>query len=76
MRIDRFARKSGIGYQTFGWLGLLVLLVVALLVVLPASAAAGQPVTSGVVTWTGKGGDERWSNPANWDSGRVPGPTD
>lgn len=25
-----------------------------------------------VVAWTGAGGDSRWSNPANWDSGTVP----
>ena len=28
-----------------------------------------------VMTWTGSN-DNRWSNPRNWDSGRVPGPSD
>lgn len=27
------------------------------------------------ITWTGAS-DARWSNPANWDSGRVPSPSD
>jgi hypothetical protein len=28
------------------------------------------------LTWTGNGGDNRWDNPANWDTGRVPGKND
>jgi hypothetical protein len=32
--------------------------------------------TAAVVTWTGDQDHHRWSNPGNWDGGRVPGPTD
>ncbi len=29
--------------------------------------------SAGTIEWTGGGGDGRWNNPANWDSGTVPG---
>ncbi len=42
-----------------------------------------QPICRGAVqatgvghVWTGDGADDRWSNPANWNSGRVPEPGD
>ncbi len=35
-------------------------------------AAHGLP--NGTVTWTGNGGDQRWGNPLNWDTGAIPGP--
>jgi len=28
------------------------------------------------ITWRGDGGDQNWSNPANWEDGIVPGPFD
>ncbi len=39
--------------------------------VVGVGAASGQ-----VVTWTGNGLDNLWSNGANWDTGSIPGPTD
>ena len=40
-----------------------------------ALLAAGA-VQAQDVTWTGAGGDDRWSNPDNWAPTRVPGPGD
>jgi len=37
---------------------------------------AGRPGWSATVTWTGKGDGRAWSQPANWDTGRLPGALD
>ena len=34
------------------------------------------PGTGATITWLGAAADSRWSNPANWDGGRIPGPSD
>jgi hypothetical protein len=45
----------------------------------PSTSAAfnitAAPAQGGI-SWTGAGGDSNWSNPNNWDLGRVPAPTD
>ena len=49
-------------------------LVFVLCVALPA--AARQASVGRIFTWSGSTGDARWSNPANWSGGVVPGPSD
>lgn len=46
----------------------------AFLAALSASAQPGSFVRTS--TWSGSTGDARWSNPANWMGGVVPGPSD
>ncbi len=41
-----------------------------------AAPVASLPAQVGTVTWTGAGDGIRWSNRANWDAGRLPGPND
>src|SRR5262249_43514509 len=38
--------------------------------------ATTRGVVHSVVTWRGGQGDKRWSNPANWEGGVVPGASD
>lgn len=55
----------------------LSLLFAVALLARPTSTAVGRSLAgSTIVTWTGRGGDARWSNSANWDAGRMPGPAD
>ena len=61
-----------------------VLLTLLALTTTSAHAATTRPpdhpsalLRSGAtITWLGAGGDARWSNPANWAGGVVPGPSD
>ena len=56
----------------------LLLAVFALTTQATASSARAnttQPsIFAAVITWRGTAGDARWSNPANWEGGIVPGP--
>jgi adenosine/AMP kinase len=56
--------------------GVFALLLMITLLALPTPAALGRSADPRVVTWTGKGGDSLWSNPANWDTGHIPGASD
>lgn len=40
------------------------------------AAALAQSASADFLNWTNAGGDGRWSNPANWDLGHIPGGTD
>ena len=54
-----------------------VLLPVALLALLTAASPARATTSSrAIITWLGAASDARWSNPANWQGGRVPGAFD
>ena len=48
-----------------------ILTITMLVLMCSALATAAEEVE-----WTGKGGDTSWTNPANWDGGKVPGPYD
>jgi len=41
-----------------------------------AWALAATPSPAATISWSGAGGDELWSNPANWTGGAVPTPDD
>lgn len=61
-------------------MSLKLILATTLLLFFTASAAGQQPSavkgdTTPVITWKG-GRDRLWSNPQNWDGGRVPGASD
>lgn len=68
----------------FGLL-LTILALTALTNASPSLAATTQPSNDhsselsnhrAELTWLGTAGDARWSNPANWDGNRIPGPSD
>ena len=48
-----------------------ILTITMLVLVCAAMATAGEQVK-----WTGNGGDTSWTNPANWQGDKVPGPHD
>jgi RNase P/RNase MRP subunit POP5 len=41
-----------------------------------SDTAVTVSIAFSVVSWTGGGGNDLWTNTANWDAGRLPGPTD
>jgi fibronectin-binding autotransporter adhesin len=54
------------------WLRRFVLFVVAMLALADATSALAQCTDS----WTGAGGDNNWTNGANWSTGNEPGSSD
>src|SRR5208283_3269037 len=51
-----------------------VLVAMSTILLVTIIASLNVPKISAVTTtWTGNGGDGRWENPHNWDSGSIPG---
>lgn len=61
------------------WLGVCAALILAAPEIATANSTTPPPASPAPMqelTWKGTAGDGRWSNPANWAQGRVPGASD